>query len=106
MLQEGTGDKHPAEADIVTVNYTGWTTDGRMFDSSTKRGKPAEFPLNRVIKGWTEAMQLMAEGDKWELYIPSELGYGDRDRGQYIKGGDVLIFTLEIMEVKGAHKEL
>ena len=61
VVQPGTGDKHPKEWDLVTVNYTGWTTDGRMFDSSVKRGKPAEFPLNRVIRGWTEGVQMMVE---------------------------------------------
>jgi peptidylprolyl isomerase len=77
VLQEGTGDKHPAEVDIVTVNYTGWTTEGRMFDSSTKRGKPAEFPLNRVIKGWTEGLQLMVSGEKRRFWIPGNLAYGE-----------------------------
>jgi len=77
VLQEGTGDKHPSAWDIVTVNYTGWTTDGRMFDSSTKRGKPAEFPLNRVIKGWTEGVQLMVSGEKRRFWIPGALAYGE-----------------------------
>ena len=98
--------KSPLVGTPCSCHYAGRLIDGTEFDSSIKRGQPSTFAPNQVIKGWTEAMQLMAEGDKWELYIPSELGYGDRDRGQYIKGGDVLIFTLEIMEVKGAHKEL
>jgi len=98
--------KSPLVGTPCACHYAGRLIDGTEFDSSIKRGQPSTFAPNQVIKGWTEAMQLMAEGDKWELYIPSELGYGDRDRGQHIKGGDVLIFTLEIMEVKGAHKEL
>lgn len=80
-------------------HYRGTLIDGTEFDSSYKRGKPTTFAPNQVIKGWTEAMQLMHEGEKWELYIPSELGYGDRDRGQFIKGGDVLVFELEILKV-------
>ena len=71
---------------------------------SFKRGQPATFAPNQVIKGWTEAMQLMKEGDKWELYIPSELAYGDRGAGGRIPGGAALIFTLEMIKVKGASK--
>ncbi len=77
VLKPGTGDKHPNAWDLVTVNYTGWTTDGRMFDSSAKRGKPAEFPLNRVIKGWTEGVQLMVAGEKRRFWIPGDLAYGE-----------------------------
>jgi FKBP-type peptidyl-prolyl cis-trans isomerase FklB len=75
--------------------------DGTIFDSSYQRGEPLTFAPNQVIKGWTEAMQLMKEGAKWELYIPSELGYGDRGAGGSIPPGAVLIFTLELMEVLG-----
>ena len=89
-----------------SCHYRGTLTDGTEFDSSYKRGSPATFAPNQVIKGWTEAMQLMKEGDKWELYIPSELAYGDRQRGQYITPGAVLVFELEILAVKGPHKEL
>merc|ERR1712066_1158053 len=78
--------------------------DGTEFDSSYKRGKPTSFAPNQVIKGWTEAMQLMVEGDKWEMYIPSELGYGDGGTGDKIKGGDVLIFRMEILKIKGGKK--
>jgi len=77
VLQKGTGDKSPTGADIVTVNYTGWTTSGRMFDSSVKRGQPAQFPLNRVIKGWTEGVQMMVAGEKRRFWIPGNLAYGD-----------------------------
>ena len=78
--------------------------DGTEFDSSYKRGQPTTFAPNQVIKGWTEAMQLMGEGDKWELYVPSELAYGDRQRGQHITPGAVLVFEIEILEVKGDSK--
>merc|ERR1712151_1185825 len=74
------------------------------FDSSYKRGSPTTFAPNQVIKGWTEAMQLMVEGDKWEMYIPSELGYGDGGAGEKIKGGDVLIFRMEVLKINGAKK--
>ena len=75
--------------------------DGTEFDSSYKRGEPLSFAPNQVIKGWTEAMQLMKEGGKWELYIPSELAYGDRGAGGAIPGGAALIFTLELLKVNG-----
>lgn len=81
-------------------HYAGTLMDGTEFDSSYKRGKPTTFAPNQVIKGWTEAMQLMKEGDKWELYIPSELAYGDSQRGQHITPGAVLLFTIEILKVK------
>ena len=108
VLQEGTGDKRPAEADIVTVNYTGWTTDGRMFDSSTKRGKPAEFPLNRVIKGWTEGVQLMVAGEKRRFWIPGDLAYGeatptDPHAGMGPPRG-TLVFDVELISFKEAPK--
>merc|ERR1712232_1044779 len=74
------------------------------FDSSYDRGEPTSFAPNQVIKGWTEAMQLMVEGDKWEMYIPSELGYGEGGQGGKIKGGDVLVFRMEIVNIKGSKK--
>merc|ERR1719189_1650448 len=81
-------------------HYSGTLIDGTEFDSSFKRGKPATFAPNGVIKGWTEAMQLMREGDHWELYIPSELAYGDRQRGAHIYAGAALIFELQMISVK------
>ena len=69
-------------------------------------GKPSTFAPNQVVKGWTEAMQLMKEGDTWELYLPSELGYGNRSRGRFIKAGDVLVFTLNMIKVKGDSKTI
>jgi peptidylprolyl isomerase len=108
VLQPGTGDKHPAAADIVTVNYTGWTTDGRMFDSSTKRGKPAEFPLNRVIKGWTEGVQLMVAGEKRRFWIPGELAYGEArpndPHGALGPPRGTLVFDVELISFKEAPK--
>ena len=108
VLQKGTGDKHPSELDIVTVNYTGWTTDGRMFDSSAKRGKPAEFPLNRVIKGWTEGVQLMVTGEKRRFWIPGELAYGEaRDNDPHAAFGPprgMLVFDVELVSFKEAPK--
>merc|ERR1712094_42679 len=81
----------------------GWPS-GKKFDSSYDRGSPTSFAPNQVIKGWTEAMQLMVEGDKWEMYIPSELGYGDSGSPPNIGGGDVLVFTMEIIKIKGNKK--
>uniref|UniRef100_A0A7S4ACN8 peptidylprolyl isomerase n=1 Tax=Pseudo-nitzschia australis TaxID=44445 RepID=A0A7S4ACN8_9STRA len=81
-------------------HYAGTLINGVEFDSSYKRGQPLTFAPNQVIKGWTEALQLMDEGAKWELYIPSELGYGDRGAGGSIPGGAVLIFTLELITIK------
>merc|ERR1719326_119293 len=93
------GAKGPTVNSRTQCHYRGTLTDGTEFDSSYKRGSPTTFAPNQVIAGWTEAMQLMREGDKWELTIPSELAYGDRNRGQFIKAGDVLIFTLELIKV-------
>jgi FKBP-type peptidyl-prolyl cis-trans isomerase FklB len=100
------GGKTPQASTPTECNYRGTTIDGAEFDSSYKRGQPATFAPNQVIKGWTEAMQIMKEGDKWELYIPSELAYGDRGAGGKIPGGAVLIFTLEMLKVKGPSVEL
>lgn len=101
-LRPGNPDgKTPTINSPCECHYSGTLIDGTEFDSSYKRGKPLSFAPNQVIKGWTEAMQLMKEGAKWELYIPSELGYGDRGAGGSIPGGAVLVFTLELMTVKG-----
>lgn len=108
VLEEGTGDKHPKEWDIVTVNYTGWTTDGRMFDSSTRRGKPAQFPLNRVIKGWTEGVQLMVAGEKRRFWIPGDLAYGEaQPNDPHAAMGPprgTLVFDVELVSFKEAPK--
>ncbi|MFP6640925.1 MAG: FKBP-type peptidyl-prolyl cis-trans isomerase [Myxococcota bacterium] len=97
VLTQGKGTVHPKPTDRVTVNYTGWETNGRMFDSSYKRGKPATFPLNRVIKGWTEGLQLMVVGDTVRLWIPPELAYGKVSRGGRPSGE--LVFDVELLEI-------
>jgi peptidylprolyl isomerase len=95
VLQPGTGSDHPLPADKVKVHYTGWTTDGKMFDSSVKRGKPALFQLDKVIAGWTEGVQLMVEGEKRRLWIPEKLAYaGHPDRPQ-----GMLVFDVELLDV-------
>ncbi|CAM9551695.1 unnamed protein product [Discosporangium mesarthrocarpum] len=95
------GGKSPAVSTPCECHYKGSTIEGVEFDSSYKRGKPTTFAPNQVIKGWTEAMQLMKEGDHWELVIPSELAYGDSQRGPHITPGAVLVFELELLKVKG-----
>ena len=107
VIKDGpAGAPSPLASTPCSCHYTGRLIDGVVFDSSVKRGRPATFAPNQVIKGWTEAMQLMKEGDKWELTIPSELAYGESRRGPHITPGAVLIFELEILEVKGASREL
>jgi FKBP-type peptidyl-prolyl cis-trans isomerase FklB len=98
VLAEGNG-KMPKATDTVTVNYKGTLVDGTEFDSSYKRGEPATFPVSGVIKGWTEALQLMKEGAKWQLVIPSDLAYGERGGGP-IGPNAVLIFEVELISVK------
>ena len=94
VLQPGTGKDHPRADDLVTVHYTGWTTDGKMFDSSVVRGAPSSFPLNRVIAGWTEGVQLMVVGEKRRLWVPEPLAYeGKRDP----KG--MLVFDVELIDM-------
>lgn len=99
VLTEGKGKK-PAATDTVVVNYRGTLTDGKEFDSSYARNKPAEFALNRVIPGWTEALQLMPAGSKWRLYVPPKLAYGDQSPSPAIPPNSVLIFEVELLEVK------
>jgi peptidylprolyl isomerase len=99
VLQPGNGIRHPAATDTVKVHYSGWTTDGEMFDSSVARGEPATFPLNRVIPGWGEGLQLMVEGEKVRFWIPSELAYGDKPMRPGAPSGD-LVFDVELLEIK------
>ncbi|MEA3291314.1 MAG: FKBP-type peptidyl-prolyl cis-trans isomerase [Pseudomonadota bacterium] len=99
VLTEGKGEM-PKEEDTVVVNYKGTLIDGSEFDSSYKRGEPTEFPLAGIIPGWKEALQLMKEGGKWEVVIPSELAYGERGAGGRIGPNEVLVFEIELVEIK------
>jgi peptidylprolyl isomerase len=95
ILTAGQGTVHPVASDLVKVHYTGWTTDGKEFDSSVSRGKPAVFPLDKVIAGWTEGLQLMVEGEKRRLWIPARLAYeGRSDRPQ-----GMLVFDVELLDI-------
>jgi peptidylprolyl isomerase len=95
VLKPGTGTRHPSAINQVTVHYTGWTTDGKMFDSSVTRGEPATFPLDGVIAGWTEGVQLMVEGEKTRFWIPEPLAYQGR-RAPY----GLLVFDIELLKVQ------
>jgi FKBP-type peptidyl-prolyl cis-trans isomerase FklB len=90
----------PAATDTVSVHYHGTLTDGSVFDSSVERGTPAEFPVNRVIAGWTEALQLMSVGDKWKLFIPADLAYGTQSPSPKIPANSALVFEVELLDVK------
>lgn len=103
VLKAGTGDKKPTAADTVTVHYSGWTTDGKMFDSSITRGEPASFPLGQVIPGWTEGLQLMSVGEKRRFWIPEDLAYGPVVPGSGRPGG-MLCFDVELLGIKEAPK--
>ena len=98
VVTEGTGDK-PTATDKVKVHYTGTLLDGTKFDSSVDRGEPMEFPVNGVIKGWTEVLQLMPVGSKYIVWIPSDLAYGERGAGQDIKPNSTLKFEIELLEI-------
>jgi FKBP-type peptidyl-prolyl cis-trans isomerase FklB len=99
ILKEGTGPK-PAATDSVVCNYRGTLLDGTEFDSSYKRGQPATFPVSGVIKGWTEAVQLMPVGSKWQLFVPADLAYGNRGAGQDIGPNATLIFEVELLSIQ------
>lgn len=99
ITKEGTG-RAPKATDTVVVHYKGTLIDGKEFDSSHKRGEPATFPLNRVIPGWTEGLQLLKEGGKATLYIPSELAYGKRGAGADIGPDETLIFEVELLKIQ------
>ena len=96
VLEAGTGVRHPAATDSVTVHYSGWTTDGEMFDSSVSRGQPATFPLSGVIAGWTEGVQLMVEGEKRRFWIPANLAYGNRPG----RPQGMLVFDVELIAIR------
>ena len=99
VLKEGKGIK-PGPTDEVTVHYTGWLLDGTVFDSSVERGEPATFPLDKVIPGWTEGLQLMSEGSRYKFFIPSELAYGSKGAGNQILPNSTLIFDVELLKVE------
>jgi FKBP-type peptidyl-prolyl cis-trans isomerase FklB len=98
VITEGKGEK-PLAKNKVTCHYHGTLIDGTVFDSSVKRGQPATFPLNMVIKGWTEGLQLMAVGSKWRFFIPPQLAYGDRQTGAHIGPNSTLVFEVELLDV-------
>lgn len=99
ILQQGTGPK-PTASDTVVCNYRGTLLNGKEFDSSYKRGQPITIPVGRVIKGWTEALQLMPVGSKWQLYIPSDLAYGEQSMGSDLGPNATLIFDVELVSIK------
>lgn len=103
VIKSGKG-KTPKATDTVKTHYHGTLIDGTVFDSSVERNEPAVFPVNGVIPGWTEALQMMKEGDKWRLFIPAKLAYGERGAGQKIQPNSVLIFDIELLEVLPADK--
>jgi len=90
---------HPTATSRVTVHYSGWTTDGKMFDSSVARGEPATFPLNGVVKGWTEGVQLMVVGEKTRFWLPPDLGYGDHPQRPGAPSG-MLVFDIELLNIQ------
>jgi peptidylprolyl isomerase len=99
VLKPGTGKIHPTANNRVTVHYSGWTTDGKMFDSSVARGEPATFPLNGVVKGWTEGVQLMVVGEKTRFWIPADLAYGDKPQRPGAPSG-MLVFDIELLNIQ------
>jgi FKBP-type peptidyl-prolyl cis-trans isomerase len=98
VLIVGLGSVHPGPMSTVTVNYAGWTTDGQLFDASSRHGGPQTFPLNSVIPGWTEGLQLMVKGEKRRFWVPSKLAYGDNPDGG--NPGGMLVFDIELVEVR------
>ncbi len=98
VLTKGKGSTHPAKTDVVTVHYSGWTSDGKNFDNSLSAGTPATFPLDRVIAGWTEGVQLMVAGEKRRFWIPGNLAYDKIDMPGAPKG--MLVFDIELLEIR------
>ncbi len=103
VIKSGSG-KTPGKKDTVKVHYHGTLIDGTVFDSSVDRGEPISFPVDGVIPGWTEALQLMKEGDKWKIFIPANLAYGERGAGEKIAPNSTLVFEVELLAVEGAAK--
>ena len=102
VLTPGTGTAKPGATDMVTVHYTGWTTDGKMFDSSVMRERPATFALGRVVPGWTEGVQLMVEGDKYRFWVPEALAY----QGKPGRPAGMLVFDIELVKILPAAPQL
>jgi FKBP-type peptidyl-prolyl cis-trans isomerase FklB len=102
IITAGTGEK-PKATDTVKAHYAGSLINGQEFDNSYKRGEPLQIPVGGVIQGWVEALQLMPVGSKWKLFIPSDLGYGDRGAGGSIPGGSALVFDIELIEIVSRH---
>lgn len=105
VLRKGDGKHHPTKDSPCECHYKGTLIDGSEFDSSYRRSSPTTFKPNQVIKGWTEALQLMVEGDHWEIYLPSDLAYGKRGAGAKIPPDAALVFTLELLKIKGSKVE-
>lgn len=105
IIESGSGSVHPSKDAQVKVHYEGKLINGEVFDSSIARNDPATFGVSQVIAGWTEALQLMVEGDKWEVYIPGELAYGERGAGGKIGPNSTLIFKVELLEIQGGGKK-
>eukprot|EP00823_Brevimastigomonas_motovehiculus_P009182 TRINITY_DN8846_c0_g1_i1.p1 TRINITY_DN8846_c0_g1~~TRINITY_DN8846_c0_g1_i1.p1 ORF type:complete len:168 (-),score=51.54 TRINITY_DN8846_c0_g1_i1:149-652(-) len=103
VITHGTGTLHPKATDQVTVHYTGQLISGKVFDSSRTRGEPTSFGVNQVIKGWTEGLQLMAAGDTFQFFIPSNLAYGEHGAGADIGPNAVLIFEVELISFQSGH---
>jgi FKBP-type peptidyl-prolyl cis-trans isomerase len=99
MLEKGTGTRHPSPSSVVEVHYSGWTTDGKLFDSSVGRGRSATFPLDGVIAGWTEGLQLMVEGEKARFWIPGSLAYGEEPTSPGAPAG-TLVFDVQLLAIK------
>lgn len=99
VIENGSGTANPKATDLVTVHYSGWTTDGKLFDSSVKRGQPTSFPLNGVIAGWTEGLQLMVEGETRRFWIPGKMAYGENPPAGYPAG--TLVFDVELIKIGG-----
>jgi FKBP-type peptidyl-prolyl cis-trans isomerase len=99
VLEKGTGSRHPSSSSVVEVHYSGWTTDGKLFDSSVARGRSASFPLDGVIEGWTEGLQLMVEGEKARFWIPGRLAYGDTPSDPDTPYG-TLVFDVQLLAIK------
>ena len=97
VLSTGSGTRHPRPNSDVTVHYTGWTTDGRKFESSIDRGEPTSFTLNQVIPGWTEGIQMMVQGEKRRFWIPADLAYGENPGGG--RPGGMLVFDIELIRI-------